>query len=149
MKSKKKEKDLDIAVLNEKMSNAEMIREEKAGGREAEAGTGDDAPLPLGLDVLHALLPHHLRLNLVLHNLPNPLIIPPAAAEALKHRNRGGVGGGVVDFQSSAGPLDEPRRQAEEELASRDGEGLLDRRRRRGRRRGVVGAGVGGGGEEG
>lgn len=144
MKSKKKEKDLDIAVLDEKMSDAEMIREEKAGGGEAEAGTGDDAPLPLGLDVLHALLPHHLRLNLVLHNLPNPLLIPPAAAEALEHRNRGGVWGGVADFQSSAGPLDEPRRQAEEELAGRDGEGLLDRRRG-----GVVGAGVGGGGEEG
>ena len=120
-----------------------MIRKEKPRRRETKPGTGDHAPLFLRLDVLHALLPNHPGLNLVLNHLRDSLI--GESPGALKHRNGGRRRRAFIP------PFDDPRRQPQEQLPRRDGERLLLRRRWRRRRgcRGLVGVGVGGGVREG
>lgn len=106
-----KNNNLDITLLNEKLSDPKMVGKQKASGGEAEPGAGNDTASALGLHVLDALLPYHLGLSLVLHHRPNPLIVRPRVVE---HHHRAHLAVGA-----SPGFLDEePRGQAQEELPS-------------------------------
>ena len=47
MIKKKIEKDLNVTILNEKLSDTKMVREEKSSGRETKARAGDEAAIPI------------------------------------------------------------------------------------------------------
>lgn len=125
-------KNLDITLLNEELSDTEMVRKQEASSRETKARTGNDTSLTLSFHVLHSLLPNDVGFNLILHHSPNPLLtttttaaairIKPTPIQVLKHGHRTHL---PIRAFGGPSPYEEPRRQAQEQLAGGDGERLL------------------------
>ena len=118
---------LDITLLNEELSDTEMVRKQEPSSRETKPRTRNDTSLTLSFNVLHSLLPNDVGFNLILHHSPNPLLtttirIKPTPIQVLKHGHRTHL---PIRALAGPSPYEEPRRQAQEELAGGDGERLL------------------------
>lgn len=113
-----------------------MVRKQQPRGGEAKPRASNRLPPPLRLHILLPLLPHHLRLHGVLHHGPNSLLPPPPPPPLplllIPHEHlRRRPAALLAAAHNFSIPIQNPSRDAEEELPRGDSEGLLLLVRRR------------------